>query len=75
VVDIKIGMQSAPREIVLETTASPGEIETALRNALADGGLLVLTDDKGGRVLVPTDKIVFIELGRSEQRHIGFGAA
>jgi hypothetical protein len=74
VVDIKIGMQSAPREIVLETTASPGEIETALRNALADGGLLVLTDDKGGRVLVPTDKIVFIELGRSEQRQIGFGA-
>ena len=75
--DIKIGMQSAPREIVLETASSPEDVENALRNALTDGdrGLLVLTDDKGGTVLVPADKIVFIEIGRAEPRRIGFGSA
>ena len=71
--EIKIGLQSAPREIVLETGLSTDEVENALRNALSDGGLLVLTDDRGGAVLVPTDKIVFVELGRKEPRQVGFG--
>jgi hypothetical protein len=72
-VEIKIGLQSAPREIVLDTESSTEEVEHALRNALNEGGLLVLTDDRGGTVLVPTDKIVFVELGRKESRHVGFG--
>jgi Protein of unknown function (DUF3107) len=73
-VEVKIGLQSAPREIVLETTSSAQDVEDTLRTALADGGLLVLADDKGGTVLVPTDKIVFVEVGRAEQRHIGFSS-
>ena len=72
--EIKIGLQSAPREIVLETESSTEQVENALRNALNDGGLLVLTDNRGGTVLVPTDKIVFVELGRKESRQVGFGA-
>lgn len=73
-VEVKIGMQMAPRELVVETPNSAQEIEQALAAALEAGGLFVLADDKGGTVLVPADKIAFVELGRAEPRRIGFGA-
>jgi uncharacterized protein DUF3107 len=74
-VEVKIGMQMAPRELVVETANSAQEIEQALTAALEGGGLFVLADDKGGTVLVPADKIAFVELGRAEPRRIGFGGA
>ena len=73
--EVKIGMQMAPRELVVETAISAKEIEAALAAALESGGLFVLTDEKGGTVLVPADKIAFVELGRTEPRRIGFGGA
>jgi len=72
-VEVKIGIQMAPRELVVETAVSAKEVEQALTDALEGGGLFVLTDDKGGSVLVPADKIAFVELGRVEPRRIGFG--
>ena len=71
--EVKIGMQMAPRELVVETAISAKEIETALAAALESDGLFVLTDEKGGTVLVPASKIAFVELGRTEPRRIGFG--
>jgi hypothetical protein len=69
-VEVKIGIQSISREVVIETNASPEEIETSLAAALADGGLFVLTD---GKVMVPADKIGYLEFSGSEQRRVGFG--
>jgi hypothetical protein len=74
-VEVKIGIQMAPRELVVETAASAEEIEQALRFALADGKVFVLTADKGGTVLVPADKIAYVELDTAEPRRIGFGSA
>jgi hypothetical protein len=65
----------APRELVVETDASPDEVEQALAIALADGTLLVLNDSKGRTLLVPSAKIAYVELGTPEQRKIGFGAS
>lgn len=72
-VEVKIGIQSVPREIVLETNSSFDEVEQTLTAAVADGGVFVLKDDKGGKILVPADKIAYVELGGSEPRRIGFG--
>jgi Protein of unknown function (DUF3107) len=72
-VEVKIGIQSISREVVIETNATPEEIETSLAAALADGGLFVLTDDKDGKVMVPADKIGYLEFSGSEQRRVGFG--
>jgi Protein of unknown function (DUF3107) len=33
-----------------------------------------IRDEKGGRVLVPAEKIGYVELSGSEQRRIGFGS-
>ncbi len=70
--EVKIGIQSIPRELVLETRASPEEIERSLAKALSDGGLFVLSDDKDGKVIVPADKIGYVEFAGVEQRRVGF---
>ena len=72
--EVKIGIQSAPRELVLESNDTAEKIEQALRAALADGGVLTLHDDKGGTVLVPTEKLAYIELTGTEARRVGFGS-
>jgi DNA-binding transcriptional regulator/RsmH inhibitor MraZ len=74
-VEVKIGIQSVPREIVLETSATAEEVERALKAAVADNTVLVLQDDKGGRTLVPADKIAYLELSDNAQRRVGFGAS
>ena len=74
--EVKIGIQSIPRELVVETDTSPEEIERDLAAALAakDGPVFfALTTQKGGRVLIPADKIAFIEFGGDQSRRVGFG--
>ncbi len=73
--EVKIGIQMAPRELVVETVTSASDIEQALSSALADGTLFVLNDNKGKTLLVPAAKIAYVELGMPEQRKIGFGAS
>lgn len=73
--EVKIGVQFATRELVLESTQSPEAVEKAVADALkADLGVLSLVDDKGRRVLVPADKLAYVEIAESEQRRVGFGA-
>ena len=73
--EVKIGVQHAPREIVLESAQSAEEVERAVADALAGKAqLLSLSDDKGRRVLVPSDRIAYVELGEPAQRRVGFGA-
>jgi Protein of unknown function (DUF3107) len=73
VVEVKIGIQSAPRELVVETETAAVDVERALSAALADGGVFALVDEKGGKILIPADKIAYIELGTAEPRRVGFG--
>ncbi len=72
--EVKIGVQSIPRELVIETNSSAEEVERALTAAVTDDGIFVLRDDKGGTVMVPADKIGYVEFSGSEQRRIGFGS-
>jgi outer membrane lipopolysaccharide assembly protein LptE/RlpB len=74
-VEIKIGIQSAPRELTLETESSQEELERRLRDALADGGVFVVADVKGGKAVVPADKIAYLEFGSSEPRRVGFSSS
>ena len=72
--EVKIGIQSIPRELVVETNASAEEVERSLAKALSDGGLFVLADDKDGKIMVPADKIGYVEFSGVEQRRVGFGS-
>jgi hypothetical protein len=74
-VEVKIGVQHVARELVLESAQSPQDVEKAVADALkADLGVLSLVDEKGRRVLVPADKLAYVEIAESEQRRVGFGA-
>ena len=71
--EVKIGIQSVPRELVLETNSDEDEVAAALEDAVAKGSVFTLLDNKGGRVLIPADKIAYVEFGGNEQRRVGFG--
>lgn len=72
--EIKIGIRQATRELTVDTEQSAAQIEEALRAALADEGLLVLTERKGRKVLIPADRVAYIDLGQENVRPVGFGA-
>jgi uncharacterized protein DUF3107 len=72
-VEVKIGVQSIPRELVVETPSSPDEVERSLATALSNGSMFVVRDDKGGKILVPAEKIGYVEMNGTEQRRVGFG--
>ncbi len=71
--EVKIGIQSVPRELVAETDMSFEEVELSLTAALASSSVFVLTDDKGGKLMVPAEKIAYVEIGGAEPRRVGFG--
>jgi hypothetical protein len=73
-VEIKIGIQHTARELNLESNLSAEEVEAAVAAAIKDGGVLTLVDDKERKVLVPGDKIAYVELGEPTGRRVGFGA-
>jgi hypothetical protein len=73
-VEVKIGIQSVPRELVVDTDATPEQVERDLTAALsASHGVLVLTNRDGRHLLVPADKIAFVEFVGNESRRVGFG--
>ncbi|RKT06764.1 uncharacterized protein DUF3107 [Streptomyces sp. 3211.6] len=73
--EVKIGVQHAPREIVLESGLSAEELEGIVAEALTGTApLLSLTDVKGRKVLVPSDRLAYVDLGEPAQRKVGFGA-
>ena len=73
--EVKIGVQSVPRELVVETDTPADELERALADALADGAhsVFTLSMSKGGKVLIPADKVAYVEFGAPEARRMGFG--
>jgi hypothetical protein len=74
-VEVKVGVRGAPRELTIESSLSADELAKAVRAALTgDGGVLVLSDDKGKQIIVPADKLAYIEIGEPGERRVGFGA-
>ena len=73
--EVKIGVQSVPRELVVETDTPADEVERSLAAVLEQGDHAVfsLSVIKGGRILVPADKIAYVEFVGTEPRRVGFG--
>ncbi len=74
--EVRIGVTQTARE--LEVDLGDGTDAVALGEEieakLAAGGVLWLTDKKGRRVGVPTEKVAYVELGSADDsRRVGFG--
>ena len=71
--EVKIGVQNASRELVLDSNQSTDDVEKLVSQALSgDEGVLVFSDTKGRKVLVPTDKLAYVEIGSPSVGQVGF---
>jgi hypothetical protein len=75
-VDVKIGVTDTGRELTVSSGSTPDEIEALISAALKNpDGTLVLVDDKGRRVIVPSSKIAYVEIAPADGRRVGFALA
>ena len=70
--EVKIGVQYANRELTVDTDLDAAAVEDQVKKALAEGGVLSLTDAKGRRVVVPVEKLAYIEISTSSVGQVGF---
>jgi hypothetical protein len=74
-VEVRIGVQHATRELVIDSAETTDAILAAVTAAVTgDASLLTLTDERGRQVLVPSDKLAYVEIGEPESRRVGFGS-
>lgn len=73
--EVKIGVRSVHRELIVETDLTAEQVEEEIRSALAAdrGGVFAITDVKGRRVVIPVASLGFVEIGEDEARPVGFG--
>ncbi|HEY8482898.1 MAG TPA: DUF3107 domain-containing protein [Spirillospora sp.] len=72
---VRIGVQNVPKELVVDTEQSADEVQQALADALAEQrSIFVLQDRRTGRVVVPADRVAYLEISEEEQRSVGFGS-
>ena len=73
--EVKIGVQHAPRELSVSTEEQPDAVLAALAGALKDDALFTLTDEKGRTEAVPAAKVAYLDFTADVGRKVGFGLA
>ena len=72
-IEIKIGVENSPRELAVEVELSADEILAAIEDATANGTSFAVQDPKGRYIVVPGNKISYVEVGEPSTRKVGFG--
>ena len=71
--EVKIGIQQANRELVIDSNQPRAEVEAAVAQAISgQGEVLELTDVKGRKMLVPSAKLAYVEIGSPTSGQVGF---
>lgn len=70
--EVKIGVQHSPRELVVDTDDTPEAVEKLVADAVSGEGVVTLTDTKGRKVIVPAAKIAYVEIGGGVAGTVGF---
>jgi uncharacterized protein DUF3107 len=74
-VEVKIGVLHTAREIVLDSPLAQDEVEEAVAAALKSiDGQLVLTDERGRKVIVPANLVAYVDIAQADTRRVGFAA-
>ena len=69
--EVRIGVQNANRELTIDTVLDADGVQDAVTTAL-DGGVLALADAKGRRIVVPGDKLAYVDISTSTTGQVGF---
>ena len=70
--EVKIGVQNAPRELAIDADIDAEHVEKLVAEAVSGGGVLTLSDAKGRRIVVPADKIAYVDITTSLTGTVGF---
>lgn len=74
--EVKIGVLHTAREIVLDSPLTPDEVQAAVAAALKSvDGQLVLTDERGRKVIVPANLVAYVDIAQADTRRVGFATA
>lgn len=71
--EVRIAVTNISTELSFECPTGVDEIRSAVTSAIAAGSPLVLSDVRGREIIVPADKIGFVEIGEQVDRRVGFG--
>ena len=71
---VRISITQVNSELSFECPLTPDEIRAAVSAALTASAPLILTDVRGHEVIVPAEKIGYVEIGQPTERRVGFGA-
>ena len=70
--EVKIGISDSTHEINIECVITQSEVIAKVNEAIKSSSVLSLSDSKGRELLVPANKISYIEVGESIDRRVGF---
>jgi hypothetical protein len=71
--EVRIAVINVSGEIAFECPLTTDEIREAVSSALSSNTALILSDVRGREIIVPADKIGFVEIGEQAERRVGFG--
>ncbi|CAB4666503.1 unannotated protein [freshwater metagenome] len=71
--EVRIAIIQVSTELSFECPTSASDIRDAVTAAISSGNPLVLSDVRGREIIVPAEKIGFVEIGEQSERRVGFG--
>ena len=70
--EVRIGVQNTSRELSIDADMDAEAISALVTKTLDQGGVLSLTDAKGRRVVVPVDKLAYVDIASTATGTVGF---
>ena len=70
--EVKIGVQHAARELTIDSTLDADALQQAVADALQEGGVLSLSDAKGRRIVVPGERLAYVDIATGSVGTVGF---
>lgn len=70
--EVKIGISDSTHELNFVCASTQSEVIAAVNTAIKNSSVLSLSDTKGREILVPFNKINYVEVGESSERRVGF---
>lgn len=70
--EVKIGVQNVTRELLIDTALDAEEVQEAVAKSIADGSVLALADARGRRILIPAEKLAYVDITTSVAGQVGF---
>ncbi|MDQ6641486.1 MAG: DUF3107 domain-containing protein [Actinomycetota bacterium] len=70
--EVKIGVQHAPRELTIDTNLDSDEVEKQVADAVKNGGVLSFSDSRGRRVVIPAERLAYVDIATTMSGTVGF---